>query len=578
MIGESGSGKTTFVNILAGIIKGYKGDIIYKNHSYNDHIRNKNFGFLFEESSLIKEMSIAENLAIIKYPRRRYSSLINWKKVNNHAAEAFEKFGLELDYTKRVGSLMPEEQKLVEIVKIVLAEPEVLVLHEPTNNLSVDTINILYDIINYYTKNGGTVIYVSKQWEEALKTADSIAVLTEGKIAGVLNVDDAKKNPQELINLYLGNFTNKQVKNDDMGVIDSIFKAAEFLTSEYELKDILNFFAEHVTRIMGADSCVINLIDEETKTIIDKVSYNHNNPTQLRLYKKLEIIRSNKLFYSTERDKEFLSLFDGRVMKTKTLICAPVLMRSQLAGIIELYYDKIFVYSEKEWKYLSTLARQAGIAVEDTRLMGRSALLQESHHRIKNNLQSIISLISLQKKFLKKNEDVSLESFENILGDIISRIKSIAAVHDLLSKDELGRSIINLKQIVNKVLEYASYPNSNKKIDIDLNLEDIFIPYNKATTIMLVVNELLTNCYEHAFIDREIGLIEIQCQKIEEGIFLAVKDDGIGLPDNFDIKDKDNRSLGLSIVYSIIFNEFYGSFELISREPGTEVRIILPFN
>jgi len=187
-------------------------------------------------------------------------------------------------------------------------------------------------------------------------------------------------------------------------------------------------------------------------------------------------------------------------------------------------------------------------------------------------------LISLQKKFLKKNENVSIESFENILGDIISRIKSIAAVHDLLSKDELGRSIINLKQIVNKVLEYAAYPNINKKIDINLNLEDIFIPYNKATTIMLIVNELLTNCYEHAFIDREKGSIEIQCQKIEEGIFLSVKDDGIGLPDNFDIKDKDKRSLGLSIVYSIIFNEFHGSFKLIRRKPGTEVRIILPFN
>jgi len=578
LIGESGSGKTTFVNLLAGIINDFKGDIVYKGESFNDSIRTRKFGFLFEESSLIKEMSIAENLAIIKYPRRGPSPLISWKRVSKHAEDAFDKFGLELDCSRRVGSLVPEEQKLVEIIKVVLAEPEVLILHEPTSNLSVDTINVLYDIINYYTKNGGAVIYVTKQWEEALKTADNIAVLTKGKIAGILNVDDAKKNPQELINLYLGNFTNKQSNNDDMGVIDSIFRAAEFLSSEYELKDILNFYAEHVTRIMGADSCVINLVDEETKTIIDKVSFAHNNSPQLRLYKKIEIINNNKLFYSTERDKEFKSLFDGEPVVTRTLICAPVLMRSQLAGIIELYYNNIFVYSEKEWKYLSTLARQAGIAVEDTRLMGRSALLQESHHRIKNNLQSIISLISIQKKFLRKSNEISIDSFENILGDIISRIKSIAAVHDLLSKDELGRSIINLKQIVNKVLDFAAYPNYQKEIEITLNLEDIFIPYNKATTIMLIVNELLTNCYEHAFEGVKTGSIEVICQKKEEGIFLSVKDDGVGLPEDFNIKDKDTRSLGLSIVYSIIFNEFHGDFKLIRRDSGTEVSILLPFN
>ncbi|AZO94682.1 ATP-binding cassette domain-containing protein [Halocella sp. SP3-1] len=574
LIGETGSGKTTLVNILAGIINDYEGRLLYKDYLLVDEVRKREFGFLFENSSLIKELSVAENLALIKYPRRGISPLISWKKVNKQAAKAFDKFGLEIEHHKTIGDLMPEKQKLVEIIKLVLAEPEILVLHEPTNNLNVDTINILYDIINYYTEKGGTVIYVTRQWEEALKVADNIAVLTKGKIAGVLNVDDAKKNPQKLINLYLGNSSNQETEKDDMGVIDSIFKAAEFLASEYELKDILNFFAERVSGIMGANSCIIDLIDEKAKTVINRVLYNHNNLPELKLDKKIEIIKNNKLFYLTERDKEFKSFFEDDPVETKTLICAPVLMRSQLAGIIELYYENIFVYSEKEWKYLSTLARQAGIAVEDTRLMGRSALLKESHHRIKNNLQSIISLISIQRKFLRKNKNITIDFFLNILDDIISRIKSIAAVHDLLSKDELGRSIINLKQIVKKVLEFAAYPNYNKEITINLNLEDIFIPYNKATTIMLIVNELLTNCYEHAFQGRNMGVIEIDCQKKEDGIWLIVRDDGIGLPDNFDIKN--TKSLGLSIVQSIIFNEFHGSFQLNSRELGTEVRITLP--
>ena len=213
--------------------------------------------------------------------------------------------------------------------------------------------------------------------------------------------------------------------------------------------------------------------------------------------------------------------------------------------------------------------------MENTRLIGRSALLRESHHRIKNNLQSVISLITLQKSFL--NDNIDYKTVEHVFDSIISRVKSIAAVHDLLSKDEIGRSIINLKEIVEMVLQLAVYPASDKDIKVHLNLEDIFISYNKATTISLIINELVENCFEHAFLGLKKGTIWISCQKQGGRIFLSIKDDGRGFPK--EVKAEKAKSLGMNIIYTLVINDLRGEIQLRTKEgEGTEFEIVLPIN
>ncbi|TDO93857.1 ribose transport system ATP-binding protein [Halanaerobium saccharolyticum] len=575
LVGETGAGKTTFVNVLAGIIDDYDGEIIYKNRLLTKKEQKNIFGFIYQKSTLINKMTIAENLFFVDFPTRKIGPFISWKQVKKKAKEYLDYFDIDFDLNKNVGVLTSEEKKIIEFIKVFIKDPEIIILHEPTTNLSIDSLDKLYSIIKKLREKNKIIIYVTKQWEEGLKVADKIAVLTKGKIAGVLEAEEAKKNPKKLLNLFLGIYDERVKKDETPDVIDSIFKAAEFLTSEYELKDVLKFLAEKVTEIMGADSCVINLVDEKTETIIDRIEFKktQNKIPQIKKDKIFEITKDNKLFYTNSREKGFNFLFDGDSYGINTVIMSSVLIRSQLASVIKLHYRNIYVYSEIEWKYLSTFARQAAIAIEDTRLMGRSALLQESHHRIKNNLQSIISLISIQKDFLK--EDVDYDSVINILNDIMSRIKSIAAVHDLLSKDKMGRSIINIKEIINKVLDFAAYPSLNREIKIKKELEDIFIPYNKATTIVLIVNELVANCYEHAFSDQDFGKIIVKCKKINDRISLVIQDNGKGMPEDFDVEN--STTLGLSIVYSIINNEFNGKIDFNALDKGTKVTIKIPF-
>ena len=139
----------------------------------------------------------------------------------------------------------------------------------------------------------------------------------------------------------------------------------------------------------------------------------------------LKISQKQEIYYSNHNEKDFISKFE-QYNKVKTIICVPALIRSQVTGVIQICYGKLYANSKEETEFLSAFARHAAIAIEDTRLMGRSALLQESHHRIKNNLQSIINIIALQKQIGATSDDNKLNG---VLDNIISRIRSIAFVH-----------------------------------------------------------------------------------------------------------------------------------------------------
>src|SRR5699024_6811604 len=120
--------------------------------------------------------------------------------------------------------------------------------------------------------NGGTILYITKQWEEALKIADTISILSNGKIADQMSVQAAKIDPKRMLNKLNENdykHNAGDVRDNTNNLVDAVLKAAEFLTSEYELQDVLLLLAKEATKFMDADGCSIKLIDENTWSIID---------------------------------------------------------------------------------------------------------------------------------------------------------------------------------------------------------------------------------------------------------------------------------------------------------------------
>ena len=131
-----------------------------------------------------------------------------------------------------------------------------------------------------------------------------------------MTADEAIADPQKLlkkIDNYHFNDNDKLNNSETKSVFDAVFKAAEFLTSEYELKDVLLLLAKEVTRVMNGDSCSIILIDEGTFSIIDEYEYKVKQTVTAKLTREavIQIAKGNGIFYTNQNDAVYFSLFEN---------------------------------------------------------------------------------------------------------------------------------------------------------------------------------------------------------------------------------------------------------------------------
>jgi len=572
ILGQDGSEKAAIIDGLSGTASA-SGCLICKNKiipfKLGDLKKNK-IEIIEQKPNLLENLSVSENLLLGTKWEKKIKINCTSKKINKIALNILKKFNLDLDPNIKVKELTLEEKKNFAFIRAFSLNPDVVILYEPSENISLTSLRNLHSMIKRHKSEGKSVIYITKQWEDALRIADRIAILNEGEITEILSSDEVKNNPKKLIDKIIGvNLNDNSSDFNDNQLIDSVFEAVEFLTSEYELNDLLNLLAENTAKATRADACEISLIDEETSTLIDKSIYKSSKsiefiPNEAEI---LKLIDEERVYYFTKRDKGFERFFRLN-NDICSLICVPFYIRSRLSGIIQIYYTDYHLYTEEEIKYLETIAHQTALAIHNTKLIGNSVLLRESHHRIKNNLQSIISLISLYKTSIKKG---SQKDIIGMLDDLISKIKSISAVHDLLAKDKLGRSIINLKDMIIHIVQFMI--NTRKGIEFKLELDDVFVSYSKASTIALVVNELVTNSLKYAFIGREKGEIIIVCRYHHESILIEISDNGIGFPEHFDINQ--SNGLGLSIVHSIVTKQLAGNI-IIKNNNGANIIVEIP--
>ncbi|MDQ7028524.1 MAG: histidine kinase N-terminal domain-containing protein [Ardenticatenia bacterium] len=196
----------------------------------------------------------------------------------------------------------------------------------------------------------------------------------------------------------------------------------------------------------------------------------------------------------------------------------------------------------------------------------RRAMVQEIHHRVKNNLQTIASLLRIQAR------RATHEETRQALSESIHRILSVAVVHEFLSQHE-GLTI-NLRdvtvRIVNQVREGILDPA--KHISFHVEGPPIFLPPQQTTMCALVINELLLNALEHGFNGLNTGTITVRLVDEGDHVRILVQDDGAGLPANFDLEH--NSSLGLHIVRTVVRQDLRGHFELHN---GQGVSAIITF-
>jgi len=202
-------------------------------------------------------------------------------------------------------------------------------------------------------------------------------------------------------------------------------------------------------------------------------------------------------------------------------------------------------------------------------LKEKEVLLREIHHRVKNNMQIIQSLLNLQ------SDQIDDENYKKLLIDSNNRIRSMSLIHETLyrSKDVANLDIKNyFHEIIQQLLKIYYHPD--QQITIDLNIELIKIDMDRGIACGLIINELISNALKYAFNEKSHGIITVVLNKINENdVVLKIMDDGRGFTTKQDIKNQKN--LGLKIVDILVKGQLKGNMD-ISNQNGTIFEIKFP--
>jgi two-component sensor histidine kinase len=196
----------------------------------------------------------------------------------------------------------------------------------------------------------------------------------------------------------------------------------------------------------------------------------------------------------------------------------------------------------------------------------KSAMIQEVHHRVKNNLQTLALLLRMQAKR-------SAPEIRDMLLQTIGRVLSIAVVHEFLSRGD--DSDIDIRAVCGRIAEEASAELSDPSKQLEIRVEGgrFYLAAQQATSCALAVNELLHNAVEHGFAERERGRVEISLFETDGSIVIRIADDGAGFSAGFD-PDVSN-SLGLSIVRTLVRDDLRGQLQF-SNQQGVTAEISFP--
>ncbi|WP_114011023.1 sugar ABC transporter ATP-binding protein [Cohaesibacter intestini] len=182
IVGENGAGKSTFMNILSGIIRRDAGRVLLDNvdvHFENpQQSQQAGVGIVHQELALSPDLSVAENIFLDDMGLGR--STINWAIINARAGELLKSFGFPIDPRTRAGDLSVAYQQMVEITKSLAKDVSILILDEPTAVLTDPEIDLLFANLNKLKAKGVTILYISHRLEEIFRIADGITVIKDG--------------------------------------------------------------------------------------------------------------------------------------------------------------------------------------------------------------------------------------------------------------------------------------------------------------------------------------------------------------------------------------------------------------
>jgi two-component sensor histidine kinase len=363
----------------------------------------------------------------------------------------------------------------------------------------------------------------------------------------------------ESLNAFIGAY-GAGAQTNRLGALSEVSKT---IASSPYLEEILQLLVHLTAQQFSYRVCTVRLLDERREELVLRATQAPAKAYQRKRAIKLgesiagRAIAENRpiIVPDVQVEDDYIGHDLAEQQGLRSMICVPLTIQDRAVGVLSCYTDEVREFSEDEVAALETLAKQAAYAIEHAKLQVRDTLMQEMHHRVKNNLQQVASLMRLQLRHSQ------YKSLEEALNDTLARILAIAAVHDLLSREDLDH--VSVRNVAEALVQHqtGSLILPGKSIRFDVRGDDVTLNTTQATQVALVLNELILNAVEHGFKVTDIGEVHVTVEDREGEISLWVSNNGDQLPADFDPTKKAN--LGLQIVENLA-RALNGRFKLSS--------------
>ncbi len=367
-------------------------------------------------------------------------------------------------------------------------------------------------------------------------------------------------------------------------IVDILMDITFSLSSKTNQNDILDTILEQIEELVPYSSANIMLHQGNNLVVVRHRGYDKFGAAEFmdKFSEKIVFMGAAKTFVDSSQMQiiEDTNTYPGwkkfpQTPYIQSILSIPIEWQGKVIGLLNLDSNKKSTFSQKDAEKLKILGHAAAITLQKAELFKqiekdiekrkktketlkfaleeKEILLQEIHHRVKNNLTIIISLISLQNA--KSSNAFEVELFE----ELSQRIHSIALVHEKLYENH-NLSNIDFYEytydLINSIRDVLAY-RSDIRILIDIP-QNIYFDLDKLIPLGLSLNELITNSLKYAF-PKSGGEISVSLDKTDHYFTLSVNDNGIGYPD--DVLAKENTHLGLILVNSLV-EQIKGSISL----------------
>ncbi|HEY3783242.1 MAG TPA: GAF domain-containing protein [Fimbriimonadaceae bacterium] len=334
-------------------------------------------------------------------------------------------------------------------------------------------------------------------------------------------------------------------RSNRLGALSEVSKT---ISASPYLEEILQLLVNLTAQQFNYRICTVRLLDESQNELVLRATQ-----APARAYERKRAIRYGEsiagkamvenrpiIVVDVQNEADYIGHDLAVEQGLRSMICVPLTLQDKPVGVLSCYTTEVREFSPDEIKALETLAKQAAVSIEHAKLSVRSTLMQEMHHRVKNNLQQIASLLRLQLRHSH------YKSLEEAINDCLARILAIATVHDLLSREDLDH--VGLRSIAETLVQHQQHSliHPDKHINFEVRGEDVRLNMTQATQVALVLNELIQNAVEHGFHETDEGDIHVTVEEREAEVSLWVSNNGDQLPPKFDPASQCN--LGLQIV------------------------------